>query len=110
MDNPITWRTLFKWAFHNKRGAAKSATFHDLLEWFSIAASTGGLFHFTDTQGVPNGIILANVNHNVKSVEVLFALLVDKGLLKMAFKHFHSSFPGYSLTALRYDKPITYFQ
>ncbi len=106
----VTWRILFRWAFLNKTGAAKAATFHDLLEWFSIAADTGGLFHFIDDQGMPNGIILANVNHNVKSVEVLFALLTSKGLLKQAFRHFHTEFPGYSLTAFRYGKPITYFQ
>jgi len=109
MDN-VTWRILFKWAFLNKTGAAKSATFHDLLEWFSIAAETGGLFHFIDDQGRPNGIILANINDNVKTVEVMFALLTTKGLLKQAFRHFHSQFPGYSLTALRYGKPTIYFQ
>ena len=106
----MNWKHLLKWAYLNKRGTAKSATFNNFLQWFSIAADTGGVFHFVDDNGLPNGIILANVNHNVKSVEVLFALLTKKGLLKDSFTYFHTTFPGYKLTATRYGKPITYFQ
>lgn len=105
----VDWKTLFKWAYLNREGVTKTATYHDLLELFSAAADTGGVFHFVDFKGEVNGIVLANVNHNCKLVEVSYCRLAGKGLLKQAFAYFHKTFPGYSLIATRHGKKVTYF-
>lgn len=106
----VNWRDLFRWTFLNRTESDKVLTYHELLKLFSEAADTGGLFHFTSPSNDITGIVLANVNHATKCVHVNYCRLVRGGLLSEAFQYFHKTFPGYTLTAVRYGRKVTYFK
>lgn len=99
---------LIQWTYENRILA--SQTFHDILEYFYEVAPCQGVFPFADPDGRLAGIVLAKINHTTCEIEVTYARLAYRGLLRAAFHVYHTQFPGYRLTATRHGRQITYHE
>lgn len=103
-----TIEQLIDWAYRNRNGPLVHRDLLDLLTYFKEASDNGIVWHFEAPDCAVNGIVLARLNHKEKTAYVSYCCLTTKGLLKQAFNAFKSRYPGYTLTADRKGKAVTY--
>lgn len=103
-----TAEQLIDWTYRNRAGVLKDRDLLDILTYFKEAADGGIVWHFETPNQEVSGIVLAKLNHSKRTAYVSYCRLTAKGLLKQAFDRFKSLYPGYTLTADRKGKAVTY--
>lgn len=108
MANGWTPQELIDWTYDHR--ILPDQTYLQILEYFYEVAPCQGVFPFADSLGRLAGIVLAKVNHTTREIEVTYAVLATKGLLRDAFTVYQNKFPNYTLKATRYGREVTYHE